>query len=212
MRLVFIVGCPHSGTNWVNDWLCQHPDIIGHPETYFLTHLIEAFRSLHNKGWNAKFKDELLRRTFLEGIGDGKVILMFDDNLINYSSELDRIFPGAHYLLFHRDGRRVAASLKNRVPQLRGKQLTKRWCRHMKIILDKKLPHNCFVMRYDQIGTSSRKITQFIDVEHHGDITDKKVNCSFGELKSEDFWQDFLSEKDQEHFIDLQDLLIRSGY
>lgn len=198
----------------MNDWLCQHPEITGHPETYFLTYLIEAFQSLRKKGWDTSLNDKLLRRTFWNAFtGHGDIVLIHDNNLIAHASELDRIFPTAHYLVFHRDGRRVAASLKNRVPQMRGRQLTKRWLRQMRMILDGKLPRNCLIMRYDEIGASSKRITEFIGIEHHGNIdTRKEVNCSFEGLRDENFWRDFLTEEDQEHFAELADILREAKY
>lgn len=231
-RLVFIIGSPHSGTTWINEWLCEHPCITGHAETYFLTHLIEAFKSLQSKGWINKLEYSTIQSIYTNAIcQNNDIILMHDNHLIKYALELEQIFPAAHYLVFHRDGRRVAASIKNRTQHLtnwrdsssstsklvkiEGRELTKRWAEDMKIILNGELPQNSLVMKYNNVANLSQKITEFIGVEHHADINinpNNLVNCSFGITKNENYWKVFLSKEDQEHFSEIEDLLKRAGY
>lgn len=229
-KCIFIIGSPHSGTTWINNWLCEHPCITGHEETYFLTYLIEAFKSLQSKGWIDKLKYSTIQSIYTNAICQSDdIILMHDNHLIRYALELEQIFPSAHYLVFHRDGRRVAASIKNRTQHLTGwrdsfsptsklvkierGKLTKRWAEDMNIILNGKLPQNSLVMKYNNIANSSQKITEFIGVDHHGDINPNNlVNCSFGITKDENYWKEFLSKEDQEHFVEIEDLLKKAGY
>ncbi|KKN08741.1 hypothetical protein LCGC14_1053610 [marine sediment metagenome] len=221
-KFIFIIGMPHAGTTWVNKWLSQHPDLVGHQEINLLSSMLESHHKLIDRGWFDSMNYKTIQWYCEKLLGfaadreNKKHILVHNCMLINWGKEPARVFPDGYYIVLHRDGRRIAASLKNRRPDIDGEWLTQRWLRQAEIITTGNLPSRTLVLKYTDLCqdvNKSKEITDFLGLEHHCDISlDDKVNCSFGEVMPEDYWKTFLSEKDKEHFGKLDNMLNKLGY
>lgn len=134
-RTLFLVGCPRSGTTWVQLLLAQHPEIATAPETqifaYYLVHLQKQWdhekhgpaaveqggaglsRLLDDRGF-----EELCRRAagfVLDRIAatgnDPKIVLEKSPKHALQTEFISRLFPDAAFLHVVRDPRDTAASL-----------------------------------------------------------------------------------------------------
>jgi len=134
-RKLFIVGCPRSGTTWVQLLLAQHPDIATAPETqifaYYLDHLKRQWRHEQDGPGRARHGDaglsrllseadflELCRRAaglVLEKIAEKRpnaAVVAEKSPLHALEAEfIQRVFPDAYFLHVVRDPRDTAASL-----------------------------------------------------------------------------------------------------
>jgi hypothetical protein len=134
-KLVFVVGCPRSGTTWVQVLLAQHPAVATAPETqifaYYLDHFLRQWR--HERGGpgrdyqgNAGLSrllsqeefDELCRvtaRFVLDKISAKNpaagVVVEKSPKHALYVEWIQRIFPNAWFLHVVRDPRDTVASL-----------------------------------------------------------------------------------------------------
>lgn len=216
-KFIFIIGMAHSGTSWVNEWLRKHPDIIGGSEIHLLSSMLKVEQWLIDREWSKKIKYTRIRKYCINVFetaakNESSHILMHDCNLLACGKELDQVFPDAYYILIHRDGRRVAASLKQRLEEV-PKHLYRRWTELSRLIIEKDLPKNLLTLRYDDLSKDSKlskTITEFIGVDHHCDIdSENLVNCSFGKKMPEDCWKTILPEM---NFDELHDSLKKLGY
>ena len=142
-KLVFIVGCPRSGTTWLQIMLSQHPKVLTCPETHLFSNYIRALRhQWDSEGSRDKdlrgvgLRENLDAQAFFESIGaftekvfdkiaqsdpDCDVILektpqhVFDLDLIR------SVYPDALFIHVVRDPRAVCASLQS---------ASKTWGRH----------------------------------------------------------------------------------
>ena len=94
-RLVFLVGCRRSGTNWLQRILTAHPDIVGMPsETYLfsgaLAEVAERFQHA-NPGSPQTGKLFMSRDGMLDAMRD------FADRA--FAENLERLGPDARYLV-----------------------------------------------------------------------------------------------------------------
>jgi Sulfotransferase family len=125
---IFVLGImPRSGTNYLRDLLCLHPQCAPARtpihEDFFLepSDLLVAYVREVRRRWDrmwGEFDDELMRR-FHESIGDGLVSFLWADRgrrLVAKSPSVEHIhrfftfFPRARLLILVRDGRSVVQS------------------------------------------------------------------------------------------------------
>lgn len=130
-KKVFIVGCPRSGTTWVQLLVEQHPKIASGPETqvfeWYLEPLLRAWetngRTRPSTGlyrlMSAEEFDNLLRNLVADSLEkftaykpDAEVILEKTPWHLKHHETMLRLFPDALILHVIRDPRSVAASLK----------------------------------------------------------------------------------------------------
>lgn len=127
-KTVFVGGVPRSGTTLARAMLDAHPDIRCGEETRVIPRII-SMRSRWNKSQRehsrlqeAGLSDETLdsaTRAFISEIilnhgRMAKYLCNKDPLVLNYMTDISRIFPRAKFILMVRDGRAVAYSIVSR--------------------------------------------------------------------------------------------------
>jgi hypothetical protein len=127
---VFIVGCPRSGTTWLQRLLASHPAIRTGPESDIFSkyagRAIRAFRADRNrprlKGLRCYLSEAdflALQRSFvlkalskvLDPLGPREIFLEKTPEHALYIGDIHACFPGARFVHLLRDPRDVTASL-----------------------------------------------------------------------------------------------------
>ena len=133
-KLVFVVGCPRSGTTWLQLLLFQHPDVAGGQETHlFNTYLRSLDQRWEQEGANLSPRDVGLRasltrtqfdgllRDFADGVfsrlastrpGATVLVEKTPDHVQDWELIL-RLFPDAWFVHVVRDPRSVVCSLRH---------------------------------------------------------------------------------------------------
>lgn len=136
-RLIFIGGCPRSGTTLVQNMLDSHPDIFGGPEFLHLQDFIELRKKLRGsitREWIDLFcshdgLDQHLRSLILD-----LFLPLADKHGCKYMSEkspmnvlvfleLTELFPEAHFIHVIRDPRAIVSSLQAVCTRAKQKQI-----------------------------------------------------------------------------------------
>jgi len=126
-RLIFVGGCPRSGTTLVQNMLDSHPEIFGGPEFLHLqdvTDLRKKLRRSISVGWIDLFcsyedLDGHLRalvQNILLPLADkhgGKFMSEKSPENILAFSELVELFPEAHFIHVVRDPRAIVSSMQD---------------------------------------------------------------------------------------------------
>jgi hypothetical protein len=122
-KYVFMVGCPRSGTTWLQLLLLQHPEVSSCMETHlfkYLAPMVEKWNHYrHDRvGLQSVLSDEefkeLLRdvaMNVLHRIGTGRVILEKTPDHVWFADLILRLIPEAWFIHLIRDPRSVASSL-----------------------------------------------------------------------------------------------------
>jgi hypothetical protein len=124
-RYVFLVGCPRSGTTWLQILLSQHPLVSSRKETnlfVYLGPLVETWdrhkTNVQGVGLQTVLSDDdfvHLVKSFaeyvLDRIGDGRVILEKTPDHVRLAALILRIIPEAWFIHLVRDPRAVTSSL-----------------------------------------------------------------------------------------------------
>lgn len=134
-KKLFIVGCPRSGTTWVQLLLSQHPGVATAPETqifsYYLVHFLNQWRHEHEgpgsveqggAGLSRLLSEEefvALCRTCAEVVLDkiasrnpgASVVAEKSPKHALLADFIHRVFPDAYFLHVIRDPRDTGASL-----------------------------------------------------------------------------------------------------
>ena len=129
-NLVFLIGCPRSGTTWLQRLLASHPAVCSGPESdifsFYVGPSIRAFRAdrhlSRKKGLQCYIsEDEFLKvqRTFvsrilqpaLANIREGQLFLEKTPRHALYIPEILSCFPAARFIHLIRDPRDTTASL-----------------------------------------------------------------------------------------------------
>jgi Sulfotransferase family len=137
-NLVFIVGCPRSGTTWVQRLLAMHPKvIIGQESFVFSNYVAPQIRTwrwelrremnpakatgrggvgisayLHEEQFLVRLKsyaDDLLQ-PLLHGLGPGDLFVDKSSSHARCIPEIKQLYPGARFIHVLRDPRDVVAS------------------------------------------------------------------------------------------------------
>ena len=126
-RLIFVGGCPRSGTTLVQNMLDSHPDVFGGPEFLHLEDLIRLRKILRRSisvGWIDLFCSHddldhhlrtLIQNLFLPLADKQGCIYMSEKSPMNVLvlSELVELFPEAHFIHIIRDPRAIVSSMKD---------------------------------------------------------------------------------------------------
>jgi Sulfotransferase family len=136
-RLIFVGGCPRSGTTLVQNMLDSHPDIFGGPEFLHLEDLIRFRKVLRRSvsvGWIDLFCSHddldhhlrtLIQSLFLPLADRQGCTYMSEKSPMNVLvlSELVELFPKAHFIHVIRDPRAIVSSLKDVGTRAKQKQV-----------------------------------------------------------------------------------------
>ena len=136
-RLIFIGGCPRSGTTLVQNMLDSHPDIFGGPEFLHLQDFIQLRKKLRRSisvGWIDLFcsYDDLDRH--LRALVHNLFLPLADRYGCKYMSEkspmnvlvlseLTELFPEAHFIHVIRDPRAIVSSMREVRTRAKQKQI-----------------------------------------------------------------------------------------
>lgn len=134
-KIVFVVGCPRSGTTWVQMLLAQHPEVATAPETQIFAYYLDHFQrqwehertgpSSNHQGTAGLSRllrqeefDELCRvaaRFVLDKISAGnpsaRVVVEKSPKHALYLRWIHRVLPEAYFIHVVRDPRDTVASL-----------------------------------------------------------------------------------------------------
>lgn len=87
-KLVFVIGCPRSGTTWVQIMLCQHPRVATSQETHLFSNYV---RHMYQQWQAEKSATGELRSVGLPTLLDEKEFLdglkAFTDTVLSVWSE-----------------------------------------------------------------------------------------------------------------------------
>lgn len=213
-KTIFIGGGPCSGTTLLNNWLCRHPLIAGAGEVWAADYFVNLRGSLLKAGWFSEENiDEHLQKIFYDlfkrsdANSSAKYLLNHNTRISSMIPLVSQLFPDAYYIFVIRDGRRVLASLKSKwyIKQYQTplpSHLTlclRRWTNFANAIISGKLPPKTLLLRYDDItGGADRKIADFLSIDWHEQLDfSERINTNFSEPKPENYWQEYLDEKEQ---------------
>ena len=136
-RLIFIGGCPRSGTTLIQNMLDSHPDVFGGPEFLHLEDLIKLRKTLKRSisiGWIDLFCSHadldhhlrtLILNLFLPLADSQGCTYMSEKSPMNVLvlSELVELFPKAHFIHIIRDPRAIVSSMKDVCTRAKQKQV-----------------------------------------------------------------------------------------
>lgn len=126
---VFVVGCPRSGTTWVQRLLLAHPQVCGGQESHFFTSFAPLLKMVEVRGserrdvglrcyWTKdSFTDEIRRLwqlTMKPIIEAAPAATLLIEKTPEHATCMDRIvevLPAARFIHVIRDSRAVAASM-----------------------------------------------------------------------------------------------------
>ena len=134
-RLLFIGGCPRSGTTLVQNILDSHPDIFGGPEFDRIPAIIDLRNALHasiDAGRIDLFCDKDKADAAIAGLIEELLLPIADRNSCRYLSEkspfnalafkdLLQILPAARFIHVVRDPRAIVASMMQVANRIRKK-------------------------------------------------------------------------------------------
>eukprot|EP00731_Ephydatia_muelleri_P036107 Em0201g15a len=126
--VVFVGGCPRSGTTLARAMLDAHPDIRCGEETRVLPRILAIASKMSQSTLEQKrlesggVSEELLDRAIAAFMGEiivghgvpSKYLCNKDPLLLQHMKHIARMFPKAKFLLMIRDGRAVAHSIVSR--------------------------------------------------------------------------------------------------
>ena len=135
-RLIFVGGCPRSGTTLVQNMLDSHPDVFGGPEFLHLEDLIRLRKILRRSisvGWIDLFCSHddldhhlrtLIQNLFLPLADRQGCTYMSEKSPMNVLvlSELVELFPEANFIHVIRDPRAIVSSMKDVCARAKQKQ------------------------------------------------------------------------------------------
>lgn len=209
--LVFVGGVPRSGTTLARAMLDAHPDIRCGEETRVLPRIVgmrskwDRSEREHQRLLEAGLPGDILdkaTRAFVSEIVEGhgepaKYLCNKDPLLLNYMTDLRRIYPKSKFVLMVRDGRAVAYSIVSRNVTITGvdhksyMSAALFWNRVVtRMTTDCRIlgSQHCLQVYYEKLVEDPRrwmgKILHFLSIPwhenvlHHHELINKEVSLS----------------------------------
>ena len=194
--VIFVGGCPRSGTTLARAMLDSHPDIRCGEETRILPRIltvgskmgqssIERMR-LESAGVSETLMDRAMGAFVSEiimGHGDpAKYLCNKDPLLLQHMKHLARMFPKSKYLLMIRDGRAVAHSIVSRNITISGVDTRNFvgsalfWNKITQSMTEdcSNLHERCMTVLYEKLvtdpSTQMKEVLRFLDIPWHNDV------------------------------------------
>lgn len=226
-KIIFIGGGPCSGTTLLNSWLKRHKDMASSDETWAVDSLCILKQNLVKQNWfnaddNIIFNEvfqNLLSKSKLSK--DKKYLLHHNTRITNIIDQVFEIFPEAYYILVIRDGRRVIASMKAKwflnkyqttLPYYLV-QSVRKWCKYADFIINNNLPSKTLLIKYNDIQSGiDKKIIDFLEISHDKIDLDTRINSNFQEIKQENYWKEYLDEKEKNLISCMNERLLKLGF
>ena len=197
--VIFVGGCPRSGTTLTRAMLDAHPDIRCGQETHILPRIFGLYdqmvqtSQLERHGAKSPGEpdpDEALYRAtrafaakIIAGHGDpAKYLCNKDPLLLQYMKHLAKMFPKSKYVLMIRDGRAVTHSIVSRNVTIGGVDITSHlvtarfWCSTTKAMMSdcSQLHERCMTVFYEKLvtdpSTQMKEVLRFLDIPWHNDV------------------------------------------
>ncbi len=187
---IFILGVmPRSGTNFLSDLLCHHPDCaaptpIAEDNLLYYSDALFEYVDLVGRSWRREWQvGDKKRELLAHSIGSGLIEFLCEDvgeeRLVTKSTTVHNLpnfvllFPDAHLLILIRDGRDTVESLGKswNVPQ---EWAMRRWADGARLILEflkenHGSHHKYLVIRYENLVCNFRdevqRILTFLDLD-----------------------------------------------
>ena len=194
--VVFVGGCPRSGTTLARAMLDAHPDIRCGEETRILPRILSMAskmtqssleqRRLESGGVSEELLDRAIAAFMSEIIvGHGipsKYLCNKDPLLLQHMKHIARMFPKAKFLLMIRDGRAVAHSIVSRNITISG--VDSRNYLNAALFWNKvaqsmsedcnNLPERCLIVFYEKLvsdpSTQMKEVLRFLDIPWHDNV------------------------------------------
>jgi len=232
-KYIFLIGRPRSGTSWIADWIGLHDQITTGPESRIFFHIPQkelAINSLSKWASKEKLMNEVKKfvDNFYATRKKCNEIYLFDRTGGNFQRRelISTFYPQAYFILLCRDGKSHIHSMLKTQWQYWDKFST---TKKLEIILQKwidvaevitnpltELDKNALKIRYEDLVLNpietSRKITNFISIDHHCDIKPwAHPLCTIHKKYEPDLWKNLSCETLNKMKI-MNNYLIELGY
>lgn len=222
---IFVVGSGRCGTTWVSDWLSSNSVCCQGDETHLFVTMKELFGM--PLVWLHRDEEYLVEqiRFFADRIyahrmpkDDASKNVIIDKTPLHFRQMdlIKRVYPQALFVYLFRDGRNVAYSIKHSSwgRNWNLDHICHYWVESVIPVLDHSRDDTIF-MRYENLVDnpfSSKLITSFLGLEHHGDIVPwiSPVN-TMNSKEKRDQWKLFDNEE-QKTLTIMNDHLKKLGY
>eukprot|EP00731_Ephydatia_muelleri_P022687 Em0015g270a len=192
--VVFVGGCPRSGTTLTRAMLDAHPDIRCGQETHVIPSVLDSYERIVQMGRqgleNSDVSDGTLFRAtkafvskIIEGHGaPSKYLCNKDPLLLQHMQTIARMFPKAKFLLMVRDGRAVTHSIVSRNIVITNVDITSHinvaafWCVATKMMITDctQMAEQCMIVFYEKLvgdpSTQMKEVLRFLDIPWHDNV------------------------------------------
>lgn len=228
-KYIFVVGTGRCGTKWLNDWLLSHPRCFGGPESHVFDRMRGLFMYWPGTGpipWLNNNEDKMMKmvRGFLRDFYSARQVppadCMVDPTPLHlkYRDLIRRVLPTAKFVHIYRDGKYFVWSITRKRyynEQKKAKDWSLYWVKVMEDMKNKPREYQIDIKYEDLLANpeNSRRITEFLGLEHHKDIAPWEtptVNTRHTFYDPER-WRG-VSDEEKRDMIVMNEQLIANGY
>lgn len=226
-KYIYIIGSGRCGTRWLNAWILRHPRCFGGPETHFMAKIERMFHYWPGGGpipWLYNNEQKLIHliRDFANSFysfrqyGSRDVLIDCTPCNREHRDLIIKIFPSAKFVHIYRDGKYFVWSM---IQSPWGRKTSVKewslfWYNIMKDMHDNPREDQINIKYEDLLKdpTVSRKITQFVQLDHHEDIEPWKRPINTKQtFYDPDKWKE-IPETDQKDMAVMNEQLVLHGY
>lgn len=166
-----------SGTNWVSDWLCSHPDIANFKNSYLLAKMRQLFNPPTKRFVRPQDIRSFMDSVFENNISNETTILESSpSDIVNEGIHISKfihlIYENAYVIILYRDGKNWVRSLLDLRWRKEAKktvsQASSIWIRKMKVVLEKPIPKNTIHVKYEDLlyNSADKILLNFLNIKH----------------------------------------------